>query len=552
MRKYKLFLLSILTGLLLSVAWPARGFPVILFFAFVPLLLVEDYILTNRNKFRRLSIMLYAFISFLVWNVLTTYWVYNSTAVGGIFAFIFNATLMAIAFTVFHLTRRTFKGNRGYISLIVCWITFEFLHLNWDLTWSWLNLGNGFANQITWVQWYEYSGTFGGTFWILLSNILFFLLLKNIFSSKPDLRKSKILAVTISLIIVIPIIWSLFIYKNYEEKGKAFDIVVVQPNIDPYNEKFGGMSMEDQLAKMLELSKSKVDKNTRFLLFPETALPEGMYEDELDSSTSFLMIRKFQEPYPDLKIITGASTYKMFKPGEPLSATARKYGNHQGVFYDAYNTALYIDSSKKIQIYHKSKLVPGVEKMPFSKYLGFLEKYSVNLGGMKGSYGIQEDRTPFYSANENIKAAPVICYESVYGEYVSEYVKNGANFIFIITNDGWWGDTPGYKQHFDYARLRAIETRRCVARSANTGISGFINQRGDVLEHSEWWEPIALKQSIKANSEITYYVEHGDYFGRISFCVAALIIFSSIISSFITYFRRKKINQTPLPTPDEP
>jgi len=148
---------------------------------------------------------------------------------------------------------------------------------------------------------------------------------------------------------VIPIIWSLFIYKNYEEKGKAFDIVVVQPNIDPYNEKFGGMSMEDQLAKMLELSKSKVDKNTRFLLFPETALPEGMYEDELDSSTSFFDDQKFQEPYPDLKIITGASTYKMFKPGEPLSATARKYGNHQGVFYDAYNTALYIDSSKKFR-----------------------------------------------------------------------------------------------------------------------------------------------------------------------------------------------------------
>src|SRR5574343_444659 len=74
----------------------------------------------------------------------------------------------------------------------------------------------------------------------------------------------------------------------------------------------------------------------------------------------------------------------------------------------------------------------------------------------------------------NLKLAPAVCYESVYGDFMAKYIRSGAEVICIITNDGWWGNTPGHRQHLAYAKLRAIETRKQIIRSANTGISCFV------------------------------------------------------------------------------
>ncbi|HRN41789.1 MAG TPA: apolipoprotein N-acyltransferase, partial [Vicingus sp.] len=178
------------------------------------------------------------------------------------------------------------------------------------------------------------------------------------------------------------------------------------------------------------------------------------------------------------------------------------------------------------KIYHKSKLVLGVEKMPFSSLLSPIEKFAINLGGTTGSYGVEKEAKIF--DNEKTKIAPVICYESIYGEYVTDYVKKGANVIFIITNDGWWEDTPGYKQHLAYGRLRAIETRRSIARSANTGISCFINQRGDVLQATNWWEQDVIAGKINLNNQTTFYTIHGDYIGRVAAFIGALMLLWNI------------------------
>jgi apolipoprotein N-acyltransferase len=124
--------------------------------------------------------------------------------------------------------------------------------------------------------------------------------------------------------------------------------------------------------------------------------------------------------------------------------------------------------------------------------------------------------------------AAVICYESIYGEFIGRFVRNGAELIFVITNDGWWGDTPGHRQHFSFSRLRAVETRRSIARSANTGISAFINQRGDVLQESEYWVPAVLKQSMNANSNITFYSMNGDYLARIASFISVMLLLIAI------------------------
>ena len=137
----------------------------------------------------------------------------------------------------------------------------------------------------------------------------------------------------------------------------------------------------------------------------------------------------------------------------------------------------------------------------------------------------KNDRLVFSHHSKSEKAAPIICYESIYGEYVSEYVRNGANLLAIITNDGWWNNTEGHKQHLSYARLRSIETRKNIVRSANTGISAVINYRGEILRTIGYEQEGLINKNVGMNDKITFYTKYGDYIFRL--CLFFIIIISA-------------------------
>jgi apolipoprotein N-acyltransferase len=336
------------------------------------------------------------------------------------------------------------------------------------------------------------------------------------------------------LLIIVPMIISVVMYNRYTEKINPVDVVVVQPNIDPYNEEYNLDPMV-VTERMLALAAEKSDSLTDFAVFPESAIQEYVFEDKIERSPSIARIRKFNRSYSRMNVITGISTRKIFLPGEPLSTSARKFIDSD-MYYDSYNTALFIAHDSTLQLYHKSKLTPGVELMPYLDVFPFIKKFAIDLGGTTGSLGVNPDQTPFVISNK-LKVAPCICYESVYGEFMNRFIQNGANVIFVITNDGWWGNTPGHRQHMLFSVIRAIETRRSIARSANTGISCFINQRGDISQRTTYWVPAAIRQKINANDKITFYVKHGDYIGRFFLLLAALFGLLTIYTSF----RKRKI-----------
>jgi len=540
MKRYQLIALSVLSGLVLSAGWPARGFPVLLFIGIVPLLFVEDYLLLRRDdhRFSAFSAFLYAFPAFLVWNVLTTWWIYNSTDVGAILAFLLNSTFMSIVFLLFHVTRRSLKNSdRGYIVIIAYWMTFEFIHLRWEISWPWLNLGNGFDGWYKWIQWYEWTGTFGGTLWILAVNILFFKIIKSFIQWRrwtPGLIRSSVLTAGL---IILPVIVSLILYSSYHEKSDPVDVVVVQPNLDPYSEQYG-LDPGVVTKRVLELTEEKTDSAVAFVVCPESAIQDiPLYEDRIKFSRSYRLIMNYIKKFPDMHFVIGASTYRIFKKNEPLTHTARKFAD-TSLYYDAYNTAILINPDSSFQLYHKSRLTPGVEIMPYSQYLKFLEKMAIDLGGTVGSLGTDKERRPFSIPSLHLKVAPVICYESAYGEFCARFVRNGANLFFIITNDGWWGDTPGHRQHLTFASLRAIETRRSIARSANTGISAFINQRGDIMQPTPYWVQAVIRQDINANSGETFYVKYGDYLGRIAVFLTVIFLLITIMIGILRVKKR--------------
>ena len=506
---------GIITGLLLGLAWPMSPLTPLLFMAWVPLLLVEQ---TYRE--RPMPFWLNYF-SFVIWNAFVSWWVYFASAGGSLLAILENALVMALIFQLAHfLNRQLYRFKMGsflvkaQIPFLLVWLSFEYLHHDWDLSYPWLTLGNGLANHTHWIQWYEYTGVLGGSCWILMVNLLLL----------QVINQRKIVKGLLYIVpaIVCPIGLSYFIFNHVRptsNKGIC-NVAIVQPNIDPYNEKFNG-DYTNQLRKMLEQAKFIVDTSTELLVFPETALTENLLENNLEASQSIPLLRQFLAHYPNLTILTGASTARIFEPFEVHGSTAQKLPNSNN-YFENYNTALSIHGNEPIGIYHKSKLVPGVELMPFPSLLKPLESLALNLGGTMGSLGTQKERLNF-THSRGFPFAPIICYESIYGDFVSQYAKEGAALLCIITNDGWWSDTPGYKQHLIYGRLRAIETRKTIVRSANTGISAFINEKGEILQQTNWWKAQVIKAQVKLNNDTTLYVRFGDWIGKLATALTGLI-----------------------------
>ena len=531
LKKSHRFILVGLSALLLILPWNTNFSGVILFIAFIPLLVIERYYYENKEKNRSVVAFLYAYIVFLIWNLATTYWIVNATMAGAIVAFVLNSLFMAIVFWLFHITHRALGNRIGYFSLVVYWTSFEYLYMNVTVSWPWLNLGNGLAKDIRLIQWFELTGSLGATPWILSINILLLLIILA-YAQQGTLRKKIFELVFLTIIILLPISYSLIRFYTYNETKAPYEIVIVQPNIDPYNEKFGGLSTQEQLDIILSLADSMAGPETEYIVGPETALDNNMWENSLGMNPYILQIKDFADQYPKAKFILGIqSMYNYGKVSQPTS-TARKFRDADA-WWDSYNASVQVDKTGKYQVYHKSKLVIGVEKMPSLKIIKSLEKFIINIGGSTGSYGTQKERSTLNDPQGPAKIGTLICYESIYGEFVTDYIKKGANILFVITNDGWWGNTPGYKQHLTYSSLRAIETRRSFARSANTGISCFINQKGEILQATNWWEPDVIKGIINSNEKITYYVKHGNYISRILAFFAALTFLYTIVVSLI-------------------
>lgn len=523
----KQLLIALLSGLLLALGWPTYGFPILLFFAFIPLLTVEYQLRHSQTKYKKLKLFSYSYLVFFIWNATTTSWLRYADWFGASFAILVNSLLMALLILIYHFVAKRISFYRSLFFIVTLWISFEKLHLNWEFSWPWLNLGNAFSEHIKWIQWYEYTGIFGGSLWVWIVNCIIFSGLIGL-TSENKKQKIKFIALKGATVIIIPILISLLLYYSYETEKETVNVVVLQPNIDPYSEKYN--TTNERVAVLLKgIASKKLTSNTDFLITPETVLADsdGLSIDSFKYSPEKFQAANYFKSYPNLNYLMGVEFYRKHTSKKTIISTSNKY--KEGIWYDSFNSAVLLNASDSIQYYHKSKLVVGIENFPYQDILKpLLGDVMIDLGGTVRMKTTQENRSVFTSLNKKYKAAPIICYESVYGEFVTEYVRNGANFLAIITNDAWWNETQGHKQHLSYAKLRAIETRRSIARSANTGISAFINPKGEITSALGYGTKGALNSKISINNKFTFYVLAGDYIARISFFIALLLLLFAI------------------------
>ena len=519
--------LTILFAVLMSIPYliPHTGFIALL--GLVPLLCMDRIATMLEKK----HVWIYHYAGFVLWNAITTFWVCNATVGGGLFAIFANAFQMSLIFGLFRMSKKKFSGVLPYIFLAAAWIAWERFYFDAEISWPWLVLGNSFARSIWAVQWYEFTGTLGGSLWIWMANLGIFGLMISLSDGRIfswNWKAKTAAGVCMTAILTVPFIISPLIGIKYDmEAEEKLPVVIIQPNIDPYN-KFTAMTqdqqnviVEDQMTKALADRKTDSLAGPLLIVAPETFTSDiivGQYE----RSRTWRRFTSFLKDYPGVSMLFGASSYDYIFSAKAPSYTARACGD--GVWVESHNSALMIDGEAETEIFHKSKLVVAVEHTP---YPAIFCKIDDMLGGVMGRCVGQDEITLLHA--DQIPVGCAVCYESVYGEYYTDYIRKGARAMTIITNDAWWGNTPGYRQHLSYASLRAIETRRAIARCANTGISAIISPSGEILQATPWWEQAVITGTLPLRDDMTFFVTHGDITGRVCTFLFILLLLALIV-----------------------
>lgn len=528
--------LAVLFAVLMSMPFLVPHCGVLALFGIVPLLMMERVVSLSGMRHG----WMYHYTAFVLWNAAATFWVCNATIGGGLFAIFANALQMSLIFGLFRFSKKYLGGVLPYIFLAVMWIAWERWYFDAQISWPWLVLGNAFARNIQIVQWYEFTGHLGGSLWVWTVNLLIFGFLVSLSDGRWACRwNARAKAAYVSALVictVAPPVLSKVMFDRYRETDRPLEVLVLQPNIDPYN-KFQAMSqgrqneiLLNQIRTALPDRKTGSRENSTALSPLLAVAPETFTGDVVtnwvEDGRTFRTFRIFLRDYPGVSLLFGASSHTYFDGPERPSVTARRIGDR---WYESHNSALITDSSGRYDIFHKSRLVPAVEMTPYPAIFCRIDDW---LGGVMGRCIGQDGISllhcrytdPDTGKEASVPVGCAVCYESVYGEYFTGYAKAGAEVMAIITNDAWWKDTPGYRQHLSYASLRAIETRRDIARSANTGISAIINQRGEITEHTEWWEPAVIRGKVNLSDRMTFYVRRGDVTGRISTFLFVLLL----------------------------
>ena len=520
--------------LLMSLPWivPHTGWAALV--GFVPLLIMER--LADAARTRHFWWWHYA--AFVLWNAATTWWVGGATVGGAVFAVLANALQMSAVFGSFRWVKRRTSGSLPYLYLAAAWIAWEKYYLTVaQISWPWLVLGNAFAENTSLVQWYSVLGSLGGSLWVWTANLSLFGLLVALSDGRMNAWNGKArAAASVATVLAFfgPMLWSACL--SFEEKGSPLKVVLAQPNFDPY-QKFRSVprSVQDETCLSL-LGEADWRSGAPVLaLAPETFV-QRLYTDDLDGHESVRRFRHFLRQHPQATFIFGAATLdRVYGPSapDPCAYDMGTVENGRQLWLLAHNSAVSADSSGCTGLYHKSKLVVGTELTPYPRFFIPFQRWLLGQSVMGQDVGQPEiSCLPLRLQDGTVPVGVPVCYESVYGEFCAGYVRKGARLLAVITNDAWWGDTPGYRQHLSYSRLRAIETRRWVARCANTGISAVIDPRGNIRQRTPWWEPAVLEGEVQLLEGRSFFVRYGDLVGR-----AAVFLFTLLLAAAL--FRRR-------------
>ncbi|MBI4428060.1 MAG: apolipoprotein N-acyltransferase [Ignavibacteriales bacterium] len=540
--RFNLFL-ALGSGLLLGCAFPPSPLYTLAYVAFIPYFILFERISTYRQLIR------YSYVFLFVFHLITLYWTGGWTHGRDGWLMTSNAALL-LAHPFFYMPsivlaffiRRRMGMLHGLASFIFLWIAYEYSHSLSEFSFPWITIGNSQAYDLLRSQLVEYTSSYGMSFLILSFNaVAFILLIKLASTGWRFTSRSTLAAVGVLIVIYVgPVVYGSLVSASERgrEPASLVKLGLIQPNIDPW-EKWGEgfaskwTSYRQQFERYLRESQKISASNPDLIVWPETAIPYP------------ILIPRFWSDLPrlhhlidsiNIPVLTGLHHLE-YSDSANASVTSQRVG--PGQFAESFNSLVLIEPGRRIApVYKKIVLVPFAERIPYAETLKFLiEPLKWNVG--ISSWGKGAD-TLVYSVGmrdgRRVQFSAMICYESVYPNFVREFVRKGAEFLVVVTNDSWWGNTSGTYQHAAYASLRAIENRRWVVQCANGGISEFVDPLGNVYSPTQMYTEAHLLQHIEPRLELTFYAKHGDVFAQA--CLFCSVVF--VILAFVEKFRKKR------------
>lgn len=533
--------LLVLSGLMLAFAFPPFPSGILAAFAFVPLFIVFEEIATLGKAFRS------SYITFFVFNLFAVWWVSGMVhgkdpylMVAGASLVLGHPLFMFIPMAAFTIVRKHLGFKVSIFAFPFLWTAFEYLHSITQFAFPWLLLGNTQTYDLASIQFASVTGVYGVSFWLLWINVIAYVLYAKLALKewRPLSPQSVAAALVIIMVYFLPKIYGQAVLEQTDvlTEGKPLKIGIAQPNIDPF-EKWE-QNRDKQLAILQELLKEIAERKVDFVMWPETAIPFYVL-----SSQHYDVLERLRGEIDSLNValFTGIPDVVYYSQDEKIPQSSKVIAA-TGQRYDTFNGSMLLQPHiTEIQKYAKIILVPFAERVPYAELFSFSTALQWNVG--LGGWGIGTDTTVFrlhLLDSTEVRFSNLICYESIYPGFVANFVRRGAEFLTIITNDSWWGNTFGPYQHQQFAVFRAIENRRWIARCANGGISCFVDPFGNVIQPTSMFTKTTVVGEIKAKGDLTFYSIHGDVFAQFCLSVSGLLLGTAFGKKFYYSYRRQQ------------
>jgi apolipoprotein N-acyltransferase len=546
MNKYRNSLLALTSGILLALSYPPMPLFILAFVGFVPLLFALE-----QNPKRPYFLV---YLTFFIYHAGTNWWVSSwqpecdpFLLVSGLAVDLFHPFFFYVPIIIYRTIQKRINRNTALWCLPFAWVVFEWLHSLGEFSYPWLNIGQTQIYNHYWIQIADIAGVWGASFLVLLVNVLIFKIILNIkednsgynlFKSLVINKQSQNFSILILLLIIIPITYggirtSQYSHTALKKENTTLKIGVIQPNINPWL-KWENDPIE-QIKKHFAIQDSliKAAGGLDLTVWSETAL---LYlGPEFNVNHNLTGLRHWMDSSLT-PLLSGYADFVVYDSSEKAPPLAKVWNKNNNAHYVSYNSAIMLnfrDSSNPLQIYHKMKLTPFGERMPYAEYLLPLVSFMEwGVGISSWSLGTKQKNLTLYTKGDTVNLAPIICIESIYPGFVRNFTKLGANIMCIITNDGWYDHTTGPEQHFLIAQMRAIENRRYLVRCANTGVSGFITPTGETISRLPEYQAAGLFEEIPDINTQSIYVMFGDWLPVMATVICSILILYSIYKRY--------------------
>jgi apolipoprotein N-acyltransferase len=531
--------LSILSGLMLGFAFPPSHLGILACFGLIPLLVV----LADLDDLG--STLRYSYLTLLIFHIITLAWTGGYAHGNDRYMMIAGAiTMLAHPFFYFlpigayWWIKKELGAFAGLIAFPLLWLGYEYSHTLSEWSFPWLTLGHTQTYDLARMQIVSVTGVWGLSLWVLLMNVVGFILYSQFARGLALFRDGRAWAILTILVVLyaLPRVYGdhVLAVDNGADPATAglspMRIGIVQSNIDPWDKwsKTGYDAIRIYLDMTEQLMSNKKDRPPDIVLWPETAVPYYILEGR--NRTLLDEIRRSLNAM-GASVLTGFPQV-VFYPDSTKASPSSKRDRRTGERYDTFNAAAFIQPGETvIPWYGKMKMVPLAERVPYADIFHFVDflRWDVGIGGWQ----IGRDTTVFVDRKTGSRFSTLICYESVYPDFVATFVRKGAEFLTIITIDSWWGRMSGAFQHQQFALLRAIENRRWIARCAVGGISCFIDPFGRTYDKTEMFTKTTIVHNIGRSTILTLYSRYGDWLPLASLWVAGAFLAAALGSRFL-------------------